>query len=61
VPIGSRTICLNPDGSYQIRTSLETPGNGPGTCINYRAAPAPAPRGLLPINPPVPGIPPAQP
>jgi hypothetical protein len=63
VPIGSRVTCFNPDGSYQVCTSLGTAGNGPGTCINYPAAPAPAPGGLLPINPPVPGVlpPPPQP
>jgi hypothetical protein len=61
VPIASRTTCFNPDGSYQVCTSLGTAGNGPGTCINYPAAPAPAPGNLLPINPPVPGLPPAQP
>jgi hypothetical protein len=55
VPIGSRTTYYNPDGSYQIRTSMGTLGNGPGTCINY-PAPAPAPGNLLPINPPVPGV-----
>ena len=32
---------LEPDGSYQVCTSLGTAGNGPGTCINYPAAPAP--------------------
>lgn len=58
IPIGSRTTCFNPDGSYQVCTSLGTAGNGPGTCINYPAAPAPAPGGLIPINPPVPGGPP---
>jgi hypothetical protein len=36
-------------------------GQWPGTCINYPAAPAPAPGGLLPINPPVPGVPPPPP
>jgi hypothetical protein len=55
IPIGSRTTCFHPDGSYQVCTSLGTAGNGPGTCINYPAAPAPTPGGLLPINPPVPG------
>jgi hypothetical protein len=59
VPIGSRTTCFNPDGSYQVCTSLGTAGNGPGTCLNYPAAPAPSPGGLLPINPPVLGAPPA--
>jgi hypothetical protein len=58
IPIGTRTTCFNPDGSYQVCTSLGTAGNGPGTCINYPAAPAPNPGGLMPINPPVPGGPP---
>ena len=57
IPIGSRSTCFNPDGSYQVCTSLGTAGNGPGTCLNYPAAPAPAAAGLLPINPPVPGLP----
>jgi hypothetical protein len=61
VPIGTRTTCFNPDGSYQVCTSLGTAGNGPGTCINYPAAPAPSPGGLLPLNPPVPGLPPPPP
>jgi hypothetical protein len=61
VPIGSRTTCFNPDGSYQMCTSLGTAGNGPGTCINYPAAPAPASGGLVPLNPPVPGMPPPPP
>jgi len=61
IPIGSRTTCFNPDGSYQVCTALGTDGNGPGTCINYPAAPAPSPGGLLPLNPPVPGVPPPPP
>jgi hypothetical protein len=61
IPIGSRTTCFNPDGSYQVCTSLGTAGNGPGTCINYPAAPVPSPGGLFPINPPVPGAPPPPP
>jgi hypothetical protein len=61
VPIGSRSTCFNPDGSYQVCTSMGTQGNGPGTCINYPAPPAPAPANLLPINPPVPGPPPPPP
>jgi hypothetical protein len=61
VPIASRQTCYNPDRSYQVCTSFGTAGNGPGTCMNYPAAPAPAPGGLLPINPPVPGAPPNQP
>jgi hypothetical protein len=60
-PVASRITCFNPDGSYQVCTSLGTTDNGPGTCINYPAAPAPAPGGLLPINPPVPGVPHSQP
>jgi hypothetical protein len=32
VPIGVRTTCFNPDGSYHVCTSLGTDGNGPGTC-----------------------------
>jgi hypothetical protein len=51
IPIGSRTTCFNPDGSYQVCTSHGTAGNGPGTCINYPAAPAPAPGGLLTMAP----------
>jgi hypothetical protein len=61
VPIGSRSTCFNPNGSYQVCTSMGTQGNGPGTCINYPAPPAPAPANLLPINPPVPGPPPPPP
>jgi hypothetical protein len=34
VPFASRTTCFNPNGSYQVCTSLGTAGNGPGTCIN---------------------------
>jgi hypothetical protein len=51
VPIGSRTTCYNPDGSYQVCTSLGTAGNGPGTCINYPAAPAPKKHPGLPKPP----------
>lgn len=57
VPYASRTTCYNPDGSYQVCTSMGTQGNGPGTCINYPAPPPPNPGGLLPINPPVLGGP----
>lgn len=55
VPVGSSITCFNPDGSYQTCNSLGTTGDGPGTCFNYPAPPAPNPGGLLPINPPVPG------
>ena len=58
VPMASRVTCFNPDGSYQVCTSMGTAGNGPGTCLNYPAAPAPSPGGLFAINPPVPGVPP---
>ena len=61
VPYASRITCYNPDGSYQVCTSMGTQANGPGTCINYPAPPAPAPGNLLPINPPVPGVPPPPP
>lgn len=56
VPIASRTTCFNPDGSYQTCSSLGTAGNGPGTCMSYPAAPAPA--GQPTFSPPVPGFPP---
>jgi hypothetical protein len=56
VPVGTRTTCFNPDGSYSVCSSLGTAGNGPGTCWNYPAPPAPNPGNLLPINPPVPGV-----
>ena len=39
VPIGVRTTCFNPDGSYQVCTSLGTDGKGPGTCMSYPAPP----------------------
>ena len=58
VPIGVRTKCLNPDGSYRVCTSIGTDGNGPGTCWDYPAPPQRA--GQPPFNPPVPGmLPPA--
>ena len=41
VPIGSRSTCFNPDGSYQVCSSLGTAGNGPGMCMSYPAAPCP--------------------
>jgi hypothetical protein len=56
VPIGTRTTCFNPDGSYSLCNSLGTAGNGPGTCFNYPAPPASDPNALLPVNPPVPGV-----
>ncbi|MEI7715452.1 MAG: hypothetical protein WCI78_05095 [Mycobacterium sp.] len=59
VPIGVRTTCYNPDGSYSVCTSLGTDGNGPGTCFNY---PAPPQMGGQPtFSPPVPGMPPPPP
>ncbi|MCV7260780.1 hypothetical protein [Mycobacterium shimoidei] len=59
VPIGVRTICYNPDGSYQMCTSLGTDGKGPGTCMDY---PAPPRMGGQPtFSPPVPGMPPPLP
>lgn len=61
VPIGTRTTCFNPDGSYQVCSSLGTAGNGPGTCFNYPAPPAAQPDALLPVTPPVPGLPPPPP
>ncbi len=56
VPIGTRTTCFNPDGSYQVCSSLGTAGNGPGTCWSYPAPPASA--GQPTFTPPVPGMPP---
>jgi hypothetical protein len=59
VPIGVRTTCFNPDGSYQMCTSLGTDGKGPGTCWDY---PAPPQMGGQPtFSPPVPGMPPPAP
>lgn len=55
IPVGSSITCFNPDGSYQTCNSIGTQGDGPGTCFNYPAPPAPSPGNLLPINPPVPG------
>jgi hypothetical protein len=52
IPIGTRTMCFNPDGSEEICTSLGTTGNGPGSCITYPPAPAPQPGSLIPIGPP---------
>lgn len=55
VPVGVRTTCFTPDGSYRICTSLGTDGQGPGTCWEY---PAPPQIGGQPtFNPPVPGMP----
>ena len=34
VPIGTRTTCFNPDGSYNVCNSLGTAGNGPGTYVD---------------------------
>lgn len=39
VPIASRATCFNPDGSYQVCSSLGTAGNGPGTCMSYPPLP----------------------
>ena len=39
VPIGVRTTCYHPDGSYKMCSSLGTDGNGPGTCWDYPAPP----------------------
>src|SRR5262245_3732237 len=55
VPIGVRTTCFHPDGSYQVCTSIGTAGNGPGTCWDYPAPPAMA--GQPTFSPPVPGMP----
>jgi hypothetical protein len=59
VPIGVRTTCFNPDGSYHVCTSLGTDGNGPGTCWDYPAPPQMA--GQPTFSPPVPGMPPPPP
>jgi hypothetical protein len=56
VPIGVRTTCYNPDGSYRVCNSLGTDGNGPGTCFDYPAPPQMA--GQPTFSPPVPGMPP---
>jgi hypothetical protein len=54
VPVGVRTTCFNPDGSYHVCTSLGTDGKGPGTCMDY---PAPPQMGGQPtFSPPVPGM-----
>jgi hypothetical protein len=59
VPIGVRSTCFNPDGSYHVCTSLGTDGKGPGTCMDY---PAPPQMGGQPtFSPPVPGQPPPPP
>ena len=59
VPVGVRTTCFNPDGSYHVCTSLGTDGKGPGTCMDY---PAPPQMGGQPtFSPPVPGMPPPPP
>ena len=34
MPIASRVTCFNPDGSYQVCTSMGTDGNGPGACMS---------------------------
>ncbi len=36
VPIGVRTTCYHPDGSYKMCSSLGTDGNGPGTAGTTR-------------------------
>ena len=59
VPIGVRTTCFNPDGSYHVCTSLGTDGKGPGTCWDYPAPPQMA--GQPTFSPPVPGMPPPPP
>ena len=59
VPIGVRTTCYNPDGSYRVCTSLGTDGKGPGTCWDYPAPPQMA--GQPTFSPPVPGMPPPPP
>ena len=59
VPVGVRTTCFNPDGSYRVCTSIGTDGHGPGTCWDY---PAPPQMGGQPtFSPPVPGMPPPPP
>jgi hypothetical protein len=59
IPVGVRTTCYKPDGSYRVCSSLGTDGNGPGTCFEY---PAPPQMGGQPVfNPPVPGVPPPPP
>ena len=59
VPIGVRTTCFNPDGSYHVCTSVGTDGKGPGTCWDY---PSPPQMGGQPtFNPPVPGMSPPPP
>ena len=53
VPIGVRTTCYHPDGSYKVCSSLGTDGNGPGTCWDYPAPPQM--NGQPMFSPPVPG------
>jgi len=59
VPVGVRTSCFNPDGSYHVCTSLGTDGKGPGTCWDYPAPPQMV--GQPTFSPPVPGMPPPPP
>jgi hypothetical protein len=59
VPVGVRTTCFNPDGSYHVCTSLGTDGKGPGTCWDYPAPPQMS--GQPTFSPPVPGMPPPPP
>ena len=59
VPIGVRTTCYHPDGSYKVCSSLGTDGNGPGTCWDYPAPPQM--NGQPTFSPPVPGMPPPPP